>query len=127
MKLRQFVSLLAASLFMGCKGEDILTTCSPKPTEVIIRQLVKAQGTIKQYGSSNQFYIEVNTCSDCRTLRADPPGLSAPPSPCNLPKSFQKDGLSVDFSGVVRVDTTLNYSVIDISGIPLQLTSIKLL
>lgn len=126
MKRNLILFLLVGSLLGSCKGEDILTSCSPGPTEVIIQQLVKAQGTVKQYQSSNQFYIEVNKCSDCRTVRPNPTGLSAPISPCNLPKSFQKDGLTIDFSGIVRIDTTLNYSVIDISGIPLQLTSIEL-
>ncbi|ADB42966.1 hypothetical protein Slin_7023 (plasmid) [Spirosoma linguale DSM 74] len=126
MTLYQIFFLTAGSLLIGCKGEDILTSCSSKPTEVISQQLVKAQGTVKQYGSSDQFYIKLNKCSDCRTIRPNPPGLSAPANPCNLPESFQKDGLSIDFSGIVRIDTTLNYSAIDISGIPLQLTSIKL-
>jgi hypothetical protein len=126
MKLNLILFLTVGSLLVSCRGEDILTSCSPGSTEVIVQQLIKAQGTVKQYGSSNQFYVEVNKCSDCRTVRPNPPGLSAPISPCNLPKSFQKDGLTIDFSGIVRVDTTLNYSVIDISGVPLQLTSIKL-
>jgi hypothetical protein len=126
MKLNLVLFLVVSSLLVSCKGEDVLTSCSPKPTEVIIQQLIKAQGTVKQYGSSSQFYIELNRCSDCRTIRPNPLGLSAPASPCNLPKSFQKDGLTIDFSGIIRVDTTLNYSVIDISSIPLQLTSIKL-
>lgn len=126
MKLYQILFPVLGSLFISCKGEDILTSCSSESTEVIIQQIVKAQGTVKRYGSSDQFYIEFNKCLDCRTIRPNPPGLSAPASPCNLPKSFQKDGLAIDFSGIVRIDTTLNYSAIDISGIPLQLTSIKL-
>jgi hypothetical protein len=117
--------LLLSSIVLGCKSKDILTSCASKPTEVVIQQFVKAQGTIRQYSASNTFYIELNKCVDCLTLRPNPPGLTAPASPCNLPKSFQNDGLSVDFTGFLRVDTTVNYSAIDISGIPLQLTSIK--
>lgn len=117
--------LLLSVVLLACKGEDITTGCAYGPTQVVVQRFVNAQGVIRQYPNSSTFCIEISKCVDCPTLRPYPIGLNAPASPCNLPKSFQKDGLSVDFSGVLRIDTTLNYSVIDISGLPLQLTSIK--
>lgn len=112
-------------LLSGCRKKELgPDSCLVKPTQRITQIYNRAEGILRQYPSSDLFYIEVTECGSCQRLRADPPGLTAPPSPCNLPLSFRKDGIAIVFSGQLRVDTTLNYSVIDISGIPLQLSFI---
>lgn len=115
---------LLVSLTTCCKNELLPNSCPIKPTEQVTQIYDRAEGILRQYPSSGLFYIEITNCKNCRRLRADPPGLAAPPSPCNLPRSYQQNGIAIVFSGQLRVDTTFNYKVIDISGIPLQLSFI---
>lgn len=116
--------LSSCLIFNGCHPPvSPLSQCDFLPQQKVITTYTNAKGILRQYRSSPSFYVEILECN-CQ-VNATLTGLTAPPIPCNLPPEYQKDGLTILFSGQLRADTTLNYSVIDISGIPLELTKIQ--
>ena len=125
MKASVCLLLLSSCLIVsGCHSPvSPLSRCDFLPRQKVLTTYTNAKGILRQYRSSTSFYVEILECN-CQA-NATLVGLTAPPSPCNLPLEYQKDGLTILFSGQLRADTTLNYSVIDISGIPLELTKIQ--
>lgn len=128
MKASTIVVLLGCCIILNCCHSSVspLSKCDALPQQKVISTYTNAKGILRQYRSSLLFYIEIIECN-CQKVNATPNGLTAPPSPCNLPTDYQKNGSTILFSGQLRADTTLNYAAIDISGIPLELTKIQII
>lgn len=114
-------------LFSDCSDSvNALSKCDTSPRQKVVMTYTDAKATLRKDPTSSNCYIEIIQCN-CQKISAFPKGLTAPAVVCNLPSKYQKEGSIILFSGQLRVDTTYNYEVIDLPGVPLELTKIHVI
>lgn len=133
MQKTQLTFLLLIGFFGGCANNEVAEPelCDLPPAYVTLREYNKAEGFIYKFNSfpgqhPDSYGIVITSCADCPYVRDIPDGLiNLGIIPCNLPDRFKKDSLSISFSGAAKIDTGADYRVIDITGIPFELSSIR--
>ena len=132
MKARKLLCLLALPVFLnvsGCEKSDIagddVSPCSTSATDNfdLVGELTNVEGqvvTLNNLFPDGQFFIGVSSPIQNSGFRRLPLGV------CNLPKSFQRDKLRIQFSGhLLWYKQTGSGIEIDVSTQPFELTRIS--
>lgn len=132
MRKAQVFLLLLTGLSGACSHEEVSPEgCDFGSTSQTLQIFTNAEGVIRlsnEFYGIDTYYLDLTKCEACSTIvRPNPKGLIVIPGilPCNLPSRFKEDGLLVTFSGNLKINTRLNYELIDFNGLPIEISRIE--